>query len=71
MGDRGSGAAALLAASPRNLPSFDVDQIRPRPALTSCTGWQRRSEMLDAIMLAAGVAFFVLAVAYSAACDRM
>jgi hypothetical protein len=29
------------------------------------------TEMLDAIMLAAGIAFFVLAVAYGAACDRM
>jgi len=27
--------------------------------------------MLDAIMLAAGVAFFALSVAYAAACDRI
>jgi hypothetical protein len=32
---------------------------------------RRRSAMLDAIMLAAGVAFFALSVAYVAACDRM
>jgi hypothetical protein len=35
------------------------------------TGWQRRTDMLDAIMLAASVAFFALAIAYVAACDRM
>jgi hypothetical protein len=28
-------------------------------------------KMLDAIMLAIGVAFFALAIAYVAACDRM
>jgi hypothetical protein len=39
--------------------------------VTSCAGWRRRIEMLDAIMLATGVAFFVLAVVYGAACDRM
>jgi len=27
--------------------------------------------MLDALMLAAGVAFFVIAIAYVTACDRM
>jgi len=34
-------------------------------------GRRRRSEMLDTVMVVAGVAFFVLAVAYVAACDRM
>jgi hypothetical protein len=33
--------------------------------------WHRRIEMLDAIMLAAGVAFFALGIAYVTACDRM
>jgi hypothetical protein len=28
-------------------------------------------KMLDAMMLAAGVAFFVLAIAYGAACERL
>jgi hypothetical protein len=28
-------------------------------------------EMLDALMLLAGVAFFVIAIAYVTACDRM
>jgi hypothetical protein len=30
-----------------------------------------RSDMLDAILTAAGVAFFVLAIAYGAACGRL
>ncbi len=31
----------------------------------------KESKMLDTVLLAAGVAFFVLAIAYVAACDRM
>jgi hypothetical protein len=31
----------------------------------------KESEMLDTVMMAAGVAFFVLAIAYTVACDRM
>jgi hypothetical protein len=44
-------------------------------------GWHRRCHpfgdrekeagMLDALMLAAGVAFFAIAVAYVAACEKM
>jgi hypothetical protein len=47
----------------------------------SAFGWHRRCHpfqgrekealMLDAVMLAAGVAFFAIAIAYVAACDRM
>jgi hypothetical protein len=50
---------------------LDLDQLRVSPAVRRFTGWQRRTEMLDAIMMAAGVAFFALAIAYVAACDRM
>jgi hypothetical protein len=32
---------------------------------------RRRTEMLDALMLAAGIAFFALSIAYAAACERM
>jgi hypothetical protein len=34
-------------------------------------GCHRRIGMLDAILLAAGVMFFAMTVAYVAACDRM
>jgi len=34
-------------------------------------GGDKEAGMLDAVMLVAGVAFFALAVAYVAACDRM
>lgn len=50
---------------------LDLDQLRVPPAVRRFTGWQRRTEMLDAIMLAAGAAFFALGIAYVAACDRM
>ena len=39
--------------------------------MTCSTGRLRRLEMLDLILLAAGIGFFALAVAYVAACDRM
>jgi hypothetical protein len=32
---------------------------------------KRETEMFDAMMLAAGLAFFVVAIAYVAACDKM
>jgi hypothetical protein len=35
------------------------------------TGCQRRIGMLDTILLAAGVVFFAVALAYVTACDRM
>jgi len=34
-------------------------------------GFGKETEMLDAVMLVAGVAFFAIAIAYVAACDRM
>jgi hypothetical protein len=34
-------------------------------------GFAKETEMLDAVMLVAGVAFFAIAIAYVAACDRM
>jgi hypothetical protein len=34
-------------------------------------GCQRRIGMLDTILLAAGVAFFAMALAYVTACERM
>jgi hypothetical protein len=34
-------------------------------------GVPRRRKMLDALMLAAGVAFFMIAIVYVAACDHM
>jgi hypothetical protein len=34
-------------------------------------GWRRRVRMLDAILVVAGVAFFVVAIAYGAACERL
>jgi hypothetical protein len=71
MGHRGSAAAVLLAVDPQFLPLLDLHQLRAAPAVTRFTGWQRRREMLDTIMMAAGVAFFALAIAYVAACDRM
>ncbi len=71
MAHRGSAAAVLLAVDPQFLSSFDVHQLRAAPAVTRFTGWQRRTEMLDAIMLAIGVALFALGIAYVAACDRM
>ena len=64
------GAAVLRAVEPPFL-LLDLDQLRVPPAVRRFTGWQRRTEMLDAIMLAAGVAFFALGIAYVAACDRM
>jgi hypothetical protein len=71
MAHRGSAAAVLLAVDPQFLSSLDLHQLRAAPAVTRFTGWQRRREMLDTIMMAAGVAFFALAIAYVAACDRM
>jgi hypothetical protein len=71
MAHRGSAAAVLLAVDPQFLSSLDVNQLRAAPAVRGFTGWQRRLEMLDTIMLAAGVAFFALGIAYVAACDRM
>jgi hypothetical protein len=34
-------------------------------------GLREETGMLDAVMLVAGVAFFAIAIAYVAACDRM
>jgi hypothetical protein len=39
----------------------------PQGPLQGC----KEIEMLDALLVAAGVAFFVIAVAYVTACDRM
>ena len=39
---------------------------RPQGRQRGC----KEIEMLDALMLAAGVAFFVIAIAYVTACDR-
>jgi hypothetical protein len=50
---------------------LDLDQLGVPPAVRRFTGWQRRTDMLDAIMLVASVAFFALSIAYVAACDRM
>jgi hypothetical protein len=35
------------------------------------TGLQGDCKMLDALLVAAGVAFFAIAIAYVTACDRM
>jgi hypothetical protein len=32
---------------------------------------RKENEMLDAVLLVAGVAFFAVAIAYVAACDKM
>jgi hypothetical protein len=37
----------------------------------SFTGWHRRIEMLDAILLVAGAAFFALCIGYVTACERL
>jgi hypothetical protein len=65
-------AAALPGAA--NLQIFlrlTWVEFRSAAVVTRCNGWHRRIEMLDAIMLAVGVAFFALAIAYVTACDRM
>jgi hypothetical protein len=64
---------AVLSCAPwsRRFFLLDLDQLRVAPAVRRFTGWQRRTEMLDAIMLAATVALFTLGIAYVAACDRM
>jgi len=36
-----------------------------------CFGGEGDPKMLDTVMVVAGVAFFMLAIAYVAACDRM
>ncbi|HUC64290.1 MAG TPA: hypothetical protein VMA53_02600 [Stellaceae bacterium] len=65
------GAALLRAVEPPFLFLLDLSQLRVPLVVRRFTSRQRRTEMLDAIMLAATVAFFVLAIAYVAACDRM
>ena len=64
---------ALLFCVPwsRHFFLLDPDQLRVPPAVRRFTSRQRRTEMLDAIMLAAGVAFFALSIAYVAACDKI
>jgi hypothetical protein len=64
---------ALLFCVPwsRHFFLLDLDQLRVPPAVRRFTSRQRRTEMLDAIMLAAGVAFFALSIAYVAACDKI
>jgi hypothetical protein len=47
------------------MPSYWTLAASMRRALFS------EESMLDAVMLVAGVAFFALAIAYVAACDRM
>jgi len=54
-----------------NFISLDLRQIRTHPAVTASTGWQRRLEMLDAIMLAIGFAFFALCIGYVVACEKL
>jgi hypothetical protein len=41
------------------------------PTVKSCTGWQKGSEMLDAILLVIGSAFFALSIGYVVACERL
>jgi hypothetical protein len=65
MGDRGS-----LAADPEKPCALDLRRYR-RPLGQQISGWQRSVRMLDAILVAAGVASFVLAIAYGAACERL
>jgi hypothetical protein len=50
---------------------LDLRQPHAHPAVRPCTGRQRRIEMLDAIMLAIGVAFFALCIGYVVACEKL
>jgi hypothetical protein len=67
----GSGAAVGSAAIPRDSASLLSVSTPPSTVERRSSGWHRRTGMLDTIMLAAGVAFFALAIAYVAACDKM
>jgi hypothetical protein len=41
------------------------------PPIMRVKGFGKETGMLDAVMLISGVAFFAIAIAYVAACDRM
>ncbi|HXY99352.1 MAG TPA: hypothetical protein VEI03_05095 [Stellaceae bacterium] len=66
-------AAALPRAGgePRRISWLDLRQPQPHPAVRPSTGWQRRIGMLDAIMLAIGIAFFALCIGYVVACEKL
>jgi hypothetical protein len=53
------------------MESLDLHQGRVHPAVKSYMSWQRRLEMLDAILLIVGCAFFVLSIGYVAACEKL
>jgi hypothetical protein len=48
-----------------------MGQFRSAGIVTSCNAGTGELKMLDATLLAVGVAFFALAIAYVTACDRM
>jgi hypothetical protein len=79
MGTRGSRTAARAYGSqPPNAASRQIRCHRLiclkggcTPAVKSFMSWQRRLEMLDAILLIVGCAFFVLSIGYVAACEKL
>lgn len=58
-------------------PLWRLGAIALDPLCGSAIYWRalrwtaEEDEMLDAVMLVAGLAFFAVAIAYVAACDRM
>jgi hypothetical protein len=57
--------ASLLTAPPPPGCRFGTEEVRAPLAL----GW--RGKMLDMILVAGGIGFFVVAVLYAFACERM
>jgi hypothetical protein len=70
--------SAVSTSHHRSLFLPDISQLQfpsfsylHSPILLAPTHWKRERPMLDLIMMALGLGFFVLSIGYAVACDRL